>query len=248
MKVADYHRHMATTIPSPIILHADPEHERLRSVVIFIILLTVLAGYWLTRWLFDLAGITSDFIIMFSCFGSLPIGLALAWLIEAGLKRIWHSGNSVTLNADGVTLQTVYDDNQTVQWHDTVLTTNWCFPLAGYARGGRERRLPRNWVCLSSQLRQEDQRIIVYTYIPARKAAPLTDQIMFNEIKPAEVYNTTLRDRFALPRRPDIPAKIISGKDGEFWLAERRRWKEGVELTAKDFATYLHYLSANSSQ
>jgi hypothetical protein len=241
---------MTMTTTSPTILQADQEHDRLRTAVVFIIIVCVYIGYLIMRGLFSLAGNTADYIYVLSCFGGVPIGLALSWGVEHYLKRIWPSGNQVKLDDNGIHLRTRDGDEQDIEWAHHVGVTNWRFLLAGYARGGRERRVPATWLCLASQIRQEDQRILVYTYLSPKKAEPwLTEEnseLAFHEIKPDDIYSSTLRDRFLAPARPEIPKQVLAGKDGSYWLAERRRWTEGVELTPQDFATYMHYLKGKA--
>ncbi|MCB8942179.1 MAG: hypothetical protein H6658_00240 [Ardenticatenaceae bacterium] len=237
---------MEMTSSSPTVLHADQEHNRLRMVVLLLIIVGVYIGYWVMRWLFALADNTADYIYVLSCAGGLPIGLGLSWLVEEGLKRIWPSGNKLALNETSLELQTREGETQTVEWNHHFVITNWHFQLTGYMRGGRERRVQKNWLCLASQVRQEEARVIVYTYLAPKKAAVwLADdksETAFHEIKASDIYSNTLRDRFLAPARPDIPKQVLAGKDGSYWLAERRRWKDGVELTPQDFATFMEYI------
>jgi hypothetical protein len=241
---------MAMTTSSPTILYGDQEHDRLRMVVVFIIILGVYIGYQIMRGVFELLGDTNDYIYVLSCAGGLPIGLGISWVIEQGLKRVWHSGNCVKLDANGLQLQTRDGEDQMIEWEHHMAVTNWYFQLSGYVRGGRERRVPAKWFCLASQIRQEDERVIVYTYLPPRKAISwITEEssdIAFHEIKPRDIHTSRLRDRFVAPTRPDIPKQVLAGKDGVYWLAERRRWIEGVELTSEDFATFMQYLMEKS--
>jgi hypothetical protein len=237
---------MEMTSSSPTILYADQEHDRLRTAVVFVIILGMYIGYQIMRGIFGLVGNTADYIYVLSCAGGLPIGLGISWVAEQGLKRFWHSGNRVHIDEMGLQLQTRSGEDQLIEWNHHVGVTNWYFQLAGYVRGGRERRVPTKWYCLASQIRQEDQRVIIFTYLSPRKAstwlAEGSGESGFYEIKPHDIYTSTLRDRFLAPARPEIPKQILAGKDGSYWLAERRRWTEGVELTPQDFATYMSYL------
>jgi hypothetical protein len=117
------------------------------------------------------------------------------------------------------------------------VVTRWFFRLRGYARGGKERRMPASWLCLACQLQQGEVKLILFTFMPpARAQALLSD---FHEIKPAEVYTRSVKDRLVAPSRPTVPAATLAGKEGRYWLAERNRWQEGAELTAADFETFI---------
>ncbi len=238
---------MAMTSQIPLTLHADQEHSRLRTVVLVLVIVGLFIGYWLMRLIFNLTNYADDSIYLLSCVGSLPISLAVSWFAEMALKKAWPSGNQIVLEENGVKLRLNTGEAQNIYWAESLLQTNWHFRLAGYARGGRERRVARNWHCVCIQLRQEEQRVIVFTYLPPRKAKELGDSNHeFRQLNPRDAYGNPVRGRLTPTVRPEIPAKVITGKDGEFWLAERRRWQEGIELTTKDFDLFLQHLSQNS--
>jgi hypothetical protein len=39
-----------------------------------------------------------------------------------------------------------------------------------------------------------------------------------------------------------VTTDLLRGKDGRFWLAEQRRWQQGIELTPDDFETFIDYV------
>jgi hypothetical protein len=65
---------MEMTSSSPTILYADQEHDRLRTAVVFVIILGMHIGYQIMRGIFGLVGNTADYIYVLSCAGGLPIG------------------------------------------------------------------------------------------------------------------------------------------------------------------------------
>ena len=38
------------------------------------------------------------------------------------------------------------------------------------------------------------------------------------------------------------PSDMLTGRNGRYWMAERRRWEEGLELEQKDFSAYIAYV------
>lgn len=233
-----------------IILHADQDHDRLRAVMLVLILLCIWLGYQLLyKILFLVANETVlDYAVFLSCAGGVPIGLALAWGSEKLLKRIWHSGNNVTLQADAILVQPQEMEPQRIEISDHFDVLQWYFPLSGYPRSGSERRVPKNWYCLATQIQQGESRFIVYTFIPSRQVTAITQSrgSSFQEIHPADVYAG--QSRMSIPSRPEIPAEVLRGKDGRFWLAERRRWQDGLELTPKDFETLMRFIHTSGEQ
>ena len=235
---------MTTSIRSPIILHADPEHDGLRAFIVLLLVGMLVGGFFIIQSLLNAFQLLQDFTVFFSCIGTLIIAPAIAWVIEQGLKRYWHSGRHLTLHETHIQATNPKGKTSVVAWSDNFVTLKWFFHLNSYPRGGRERRIPNKWICLACQLRQEESRIVAYTYMPPKKAMTLIEgqikETQFHEINPTDVYDTSFRMRLTPPSRPEIPTKILSSKDGRYWLAERRRWQEGYELLPKDFVTLIH--------
>ena len=230
------------------VLLADQEHARLRTAV-FILLFTMLGlAFFGIRALLGALSANGlpDYTFAISCGGAFPVALAIVWVAERVMKRYWPSGRSVTLTNDGIQVQA--DDDTPVQLNQSsdVIPLFWHFDLRGWQRGGRERRVPRNWLCLAVELKAGKKRTIIYTYASKQKAqtwlAADSNKIQFHEISPREVYDNSIRSRLSGPSRPEIPAAVLSGKDGRYWLAERRRWTEGFELPPKEFEAFMHHV------
>ncbi len=250
-----YNLYMTVSESQSTVMHANPEHEGVRTTVFLVLILALVVGFFLIRalilWL-GAGAMISEFAFAISCVGSIFLALGFAWVVETISKRRWHSGIDVTLNAEQVQLTRPYriSDNpniptgaQTLKWAERINITCWYFALNGYPRGGREKRMPTDWYCLAYELLQDNQRISVFSYLPPKQAHTwIDDQKLaepFHKITPATLYGRSRRFSFGPPTRPEIPNEIITSKDGRFWLAERRRWQQGVELTPKDFEMLL---------
>lgn len=234
----------------PVVLHADPEHSGLRTAVTLILLAGMAAGYGIVYQILQRVAGTADYATFLSCIGGVVIALGAAYGAELLMKRSWHSGRTVTLAGDGITTRTETGENQQFFWGENLSLINWFFHLRGYARGGRERRVPDKWVCLACQVQQNENRFIVYTYLPPQKAESwITESprslTKFHQIFPVQVYDTSVRSRLGPPTRPEIPAAVLTGKDGRYWLAERRRWTDGFELTPQDFEKFIQVVQAH---
>lgn len=246
------------------ILHADQEHSGLRTAVFFSLFIALALAFFLLRNLLPsfLPVDFYDYIWFLSCIGSIPLALVAVWGVELTLKRYWHSGLSLVLDDVGVYVEDKRSGQVTLEanpkgmtgepalrWDEAIRYTNWYFRLSGYTRGGRERRLPPKWLCLASELQQDDNRLNVFTFMPPDQAEQFIQQkqgpLVFHPIHPAELQGNTLRSRFGPPTRPSIPNQLLHSKDGRYWLAERRRWEQGIELTAADFRTLFAYVEAH---
>lgn len=238
---------MTVSTPDEIIIHADAEHGRLRTVVMLILLVSFVLIYWLVQMLFRLFLDESPLILV--CGLALPTALGAGWLVEKMLKRVWHSGRCLTIDDNGIRATNLIAADLQLRWAVNLTHLSWSFKLSGYPRGGRERRLPANYHCLAVQLQQGGQYLVVHTYLSSGKAEKILEgeRVDFVKLDPGEVYKTSARSRFFTPpERPDIPSKVIAGANGRYWLAEKRRWLEGFELEPKDFEQFLKLVEENS--
>jgi hypothetical protein len=228
--------------PSPIVLHADSEHSGLR----FAVLATFLVSFFLiflmlTIILRSLSGtLISSFYFILSCAGALVLSIGAAGLAEYSAKRWWLSGRSIILNHDGIVATVDPPETLSFFWAGHNSLVRWYSHLSGYRRGGRERRVPAAWLCISCQLQQDESRIIVYSYMPEERAGLFIDDKRFLELRPGEyIQSSVFRRWLSPPSRPEIPTKVLVGKQGHYWLAERRRWNEGMELSIDDFFLFI---------
>lgn len=243
---------MSVSTTSPLVLHAEQEHPRLRWVVVLSLLIVYALSFFFLRAIIRFApGDLPSFALSISCVLSVPVALGVAWGLEKWLKKIWPSGYNLVLADAAFQVNQPEFEPLTFDWTGNVDLLGWCFSLRGYKRGGPERRVPDSWLCLACQVQQDDSRLIVFTYAAENKTSPYlvasSAPVKFHKINPVEVYGNTLSNRFQPPSRPEtIPTHVLNSKDGRFWLAEQRRWREGLELPFKEFEVFLNYLRNRS--
>ncbi len=243
---------MSASTPAPLVLHAEQEHPRLRFAVVAALLVVYGLSFFAFRALIRLApGDLASFALAISCVLSALVALGVTWGLEKWLKTAWPSGYSLVLGDKTLQVNQPELEPLSFSWSAATDLLGWYFSLHGYKRGGPERRVPDNWYCLACQVQQDDRRLIIFTLAaPAKVAHHLEGQgtgVDFHKINPAEVYESSLSSRFQPPSRPQtIPTQVLTGKDGRFWLAEQRRWQEGLELPLKEFGIFLDYLQAHN--
>jgi hypothetical protein len=245
---------MTSSNPAPIVLHADQEHDSLRTAVILFLITFFFLSYWLVYAILQLEfwGGLRDYAVSLSCVLGLTLALAISAGVEILLKRVWHSGRNLTLIENSIHVQDKFTGDQLINLTEGLAHLKWHFYLQGYRRGGREKRLSPKWVCLAYQLQQGDTRLIVHSYLPPQKAKVWLENEAntpkFHEIKPGDVYQSSLKARMGAPARPRINNKVLGSSDGRYWLAERHRWDEGFELTPNDFAIFMDYIAREKSE
>jgi hypothetical protein len=226
---------------SPVTLHANKEHSGVRFVVIIVLAAAYFAAFiGLNVILGRLNSAIADFAIVLSCILALPVALGFAAIIERYLKRSWPSGQRVDISDEGAVAYLVDDKVASFDWSARFTVLRWYFSIKGYALGGRERRLSKNSYCVALQLQQDDNRFVVHSYLPQVRVAGMIEGKEFLKIEPAEYYQGGFVRRWAgSTDRPKIPTSVLAGREGPYWIAERRRWAEGLELEIGDFQAFL---------
>ena len=245
---------MTSSNPSSIVLHADQEHDSLRTSVILFLITFFFLSYWLIYAILQLEfwGSLRDYAVSLSCVLGLTLALAVSAGVEVLLKRVWHSGRNLTLDKTSIHIHDKFTGEQLINFTEGLAHLKWHFSLQGYRRGGREKRLSQKWVCLAYQLQQGNTRLIVHSYMPPQKAQIwLKNETVapkFHEIKPGGLYKSSFSSRLGAPSRPTLSNEILTGSDGRYWLAERHRWDEGFELTPNDFAIFMDYVARGKNE
>lgn len=230
---------MTTSPTGRAVFHLDREHRGVRYAVVLILLLAFIASFAVAgvvlRRLYPELGTTA----ILSCLLAIPISLLISAAGEWLLKRNWYSGRTLTLEEGRLHLHLPETQDKTITLDKAHNALWWQIPLAGYARGGRERRMPARWYCVAGQLQQDDVRMVIFCYAPPQRRQHWLDRYEFARLAPEDVYKTSFSARLGSPARPEIPAEVVAGRHGRYWLAERNRWRDGVEMSAEDFAQFM---------
>ncbi len=237
---------MDTPHTSPIVLKADIEHSGVRILILASFLIGFMVVFLVLSAIFRsfTGSLVSEFYFALSCIVAIPLAIGAAGLSEYLAKRRWPSGRSVELNDEGILATISKDATYRFHWDGHISAVKWYFWLKGYRRGGRERRVPSGWLCVAYQMQQDENRFIVFSYMSEKLASNILDDNRFLELKPADYYRSSvIKKIFSPPSRPDIPTKVLAGKQGHYWLAERRRWTDGMELEVEDFQVFLNVVN-----
>ena len=175
------------------------------------------------------------------------LGVGVGGAAEAILKRTWGSGRLLRLDEGGLTVEQKGKQPERIEWTKRVNVLRWRYPLLGYPRGGRERRIPAGRVMLACRLLQDDCSVIVHCYLRPKWARGLPEYARFTELNMADMYSASFLRRLRRPQRPSIARSLLAGRNGQLWVAEKERWTTGFELEPYDFATLLDALEHHSA-
>lgn len=229
---------MIDTGKFPIVLHANQEHDRLRTAVISILIFLLFIIFTVSRAIFSstLSGEIASYNFILSCLTALVLGLTIGWFAEQYLKKIWRSGSIVTIAPHEIIAESKEAGEVRLNREADLTQFSWYFKVENTDKNGRERRLARNSICLASEVAQGDGHVVVYTYAPAKEVEVWTNEL--REIDPRELTDEK-SSRFAASKTRTIPVELLRGKNGRYWIGERHRWQTGMELTKKDFETFM---------
>jgi hypothetical protein len=223
-------------------MYADQEHSGVRIGV----LSTLFIGFFLAFILLNVflgsfsEGLLADFSLGFACIGGLLLALALAAIAEFLMKRFWHSGRKVTVEEEGLRAQINEDKDIRIRWSERATAIHWYFQMSGYPKAGRERRVQSSHLCLACQVRQSGEFLLVFSFMSKNKAKKFLEEGEYFQINPGEFYQVGLYKRLrGSLERPEIPSEVLLSDKGPYWLAEQRRWTEGLELEYKDFEEFV---------
>lgn len=231
----------------PTILYGDPEHDSLRMTIPLVLLTALGLGFIILwnglEWLFG--GTAQQWVLISAC-GALPLGLVLTKAADIALKRVWRSGRQIVLADESLTFQQPKLPDVVLANPPSLRVGRWFYEFEAYPRIGRERQIQNGWFCAAVQVEGENGRLIAQTYITPKQMAQLHQIAAWQRLQMMELYQLDLSMRvrqFMAPNgRPPIPPALITGDNGRYWLAEKRRWEEGLELTFEDFVVLVQWL------
>jgi len=208
----------------PLTIPVDPEHGGFRIAIVFLFVISGIAGYALMDRL--LPGSSVNII-------ALVVGFAAAYVVtelgERYLKKRWRSGRNIEVDTEGVRITSKGKTQETIYANQSIEILTWRFAIK------RRTRVPKGWFMIACALQQEDRCLAVYSFI-----------------SPAQLEAWQAADRFTLLVSKKEMAKRASGSGREdlrlageqrrLMTAEQTRWMDGAEMTLQDFEAYLRLL------
>jgi hypothetical protein len=233
--------------PDEITLHADKEHGGIEFAVLLIILIACVVTFLLIDSLLLApllrGGELDDYRPFLRLVISIVAGIAIGGIGEFILKRRWASGRLLRLDPGGLTIEVKDKPPVRIDWDNRVNILRWSYPLRGYARGGRERRVPSSHSLFACHLLQNDSSIVIHAYLSPRQIERVPGYAHFTHLDITKLYNAGIVKRLSLPERPSIPPSLLTSKHGQLWAAEKERWMAGLELDPNDFTVLQNELA-----
>lgn len=149
--------------------------------------------------------------------------IALGFGSERVLKRLFPSRRKCLLSDDALEMRDARRQPPvvtTIEWDGTVNVLAWRFSVK------RKTRVPKGWHCLALQLLQDDESLILYTFMAPEEAEAAIGYDNFVRLRPRkETESNTDLKAVAEQRR--------------LLKLEDERWNDGAEIGKDDFHAIL---------
>jgi hypothetical protein len=220
----------------PLKMRVDVEHWGIRLLMPVLTFGGLVLGFVLGRVIADLMGNSFPFLCL-----SLPLAVALSFgLTQFGeriIKPNWGSGRHVEVDAERIVF---YDQrsNKAVEpevhvvWDKPFSVNGWYFAVPT----GKS-RIPKGWYCVSLRLQQDEQSMILYTF--------MKPEVAQEEIPDFSYWFTQLLKRKL--------REELAGKDARQAALQNRlreyegtRWFTGGEIAPEHFLAVMTLVSQHS--
>jgi hypothetical protein len=204
----------------------DVEHIGIRLMIPIFTIIGLVAGFLLGVLLIHAV----DESIAGVC-GGLPLALVLtAVLLSIGervIKPRWHSGRHLELDQQSLTLvdkRHGRHERNRLAWSEPVHVDGWYFEVPT-----RRGRVPKGWYCVSVHLSQNDQEVIVYTFMSPEDARQMKQwESGFTQLVSEKSSFLNTKRRAVHHARQAAQYKKLKGY-------EQERWSDGAEISPEDF-------------
>lgn len=155
--------------------------------------------------------------------GALVVFFLGAYVVEATLKRLLPGRRAATLDSESLRVTDRRSNSPatvTIDWHKTVNVQAWRFEVK------RRSRVPKGWYCVALHLLQDEEDLVLYTFMSRDHAEDLVGYENF----------TRLRPRKETEASSDLSA---IAQQRRLLKLEDKRWNDGAEIAADDFRAVL---------
>lgn len=229
-----------TTLP------ADREHRGIEvavplSMLVLGILFYFAVDSWILRPLIQGTEL-DDYRAILRLIFAVVLAIVGGFLVEKFLKRVWKSGRSLTLLQDAVVASNKGAETMHVDLAQSELIV-WRYPMKGFSRGGRERRVPSGNYLVACQISSDDVVLSAFTFLSTKDMREILARSQVIDVNMAMLYGNSKRLRGVTPaQRPGMVTKERHQWPTKVWEAETRRWSEGFELEPVDFSSLMSHV------
>lgn len=232
---------------NPLQLNGNPEHDGISIAIALaflgIVFVAMVIIMNISSWLWG--GGATQYALL-SCFAGLIVAAVGILILDPYIKQWLPSGVILTLDDNQISLEQPDEETLILTHPLAEPPLYWRIQMKGAGHNGRERQIRNGWFCYACQLQNEDDKIVVHTFIPPKEIVEMDEAQSFAPLDLKELNDKSETRRISRFRTygtlPAIPTTLIVSDHGRYWLGERHRWEHGIELAPEDFRQVLHHL------
>jgi hypothetical protein len=203
----------------------DAEHFGIRLLMPVLGIGGIVAGFFVGSEIIN----QIDKSIAGACLG-LPMAIVLAVLFvqigERVIKPNWTSGRHIELFENGF-LFVDRRGSRNKEYHfsagHNLKIEGWYFEIAE-----RRHRVPKGWYCVAAQFSQDEEHVIVYTFIDPEEVQQIENF--------ATLFEQLIRTKKKMAQSgKNISNVRLTARQKYLRALEDQRWEDGAELTPDDF-------------
>lgn len=214
------------------VILVDAEHIGIRLLMPLLTIGGAIGGFLLGSVIMN----QIDQSVAGACFG-IPMAIVLAALLvqigERFIKPNWTSGRHIELTDYDFTLvdqRGRRNEQYTFNFAQDLKVDGWYFEILE-----RRHRVPKGWYCTAAQFTQDEQEVIVYTFVNSEEV---------NEIKNfIQLFEQLERTKNKLAQSGQRISDVRLATRQKYLRAlEDKRWEDGAEVTPDDFKKLMQHV------
>lgn len=189
----------------------DPEPFNLRLIMIGILVVSAIIGYFIIGLLVQASGFN-----LIAIFGAIVVGAVTLQLVEKPLKQRWPRTRFINISPDSITVTHGDTTFREIDPRQQVNVYKWYFTVE------RRSRVPKGWFVVGCALEQDELYLPVYMLVDPKSFEPIRNQ--FAQLQSKKKVNNDLR---------------LAGQQRRLHVAESARGLDGSEMSIDDFKLFL---------
>lgn len=206
---------------TPVRMVVDAEHVGIRTIMPVLAVAGLIGGFVLGNLVAPLVDEALSSLCLSLIFAAIGL-VTLTYVGERFIKPLWSSGRVILVDRSRLQLldkRRKPPQESTIEWDNPLQVQAWYFEVPT-----RRSRVPKGWYCVSIRLVQDEQKLILYSFLKPEAAEESVPR-----------FNDWFVKLFPKKEREQITDVQKAARQERFRRLEDHRWHDGAELSAEDF-------------
>lgn len=215
------------------VILVDAEHFGIRLLMPLLTIGGIVVGFFLGSAILH----QLDESIAGACLGVPMAAVSAYFLVQIGeriIKPNWTSGRHIELSEQALEFidkRGGRNNRYTFSYNSDLKIDGWYFEITG-----RRHRVPKGWYCTAVQLAQDEQEVIIYSFINPEEAHEI------KEFVPRFEQLTRTKKKNVAQSGPTMSNVRMTARQKYLRTLEDERWEDGAEVTPEDFKQIMQHI------